>query len=287
MFAALLLLPSGAYSLTVLYSASLNGQLAGCACDGRQRAGLAVRAAWLRGLPELSRALLVDAGDVLAGSGDDALAREILETYAELGYDGVAVGSREIADGVDALAEYRDRFALICQNLAVCTGKHCLFLTPDPLLLEKAGEKVGLFALLDPKAVAALRRQVLGDVKLVPPDSVAGSLVSELLRRGADWIVVLFHGPMKEAEALARKTRGIDLIVVAGEQRLLPPRRVGGALLASPGEGGNRLGVLELRRDSRGRRHHSHRFQLLRYGLDPEDPRVLERIRRLSLLERR
>jgi 2',3'-cyclic-nucleotide 2'-phosphodiesterase (5'-nucleotidase family) len=285
--ALMLLAPHGAAGLTVLYSASLNGNLEGCTCGGSQRAGLAVRAAWLRGFPARSEALLVDAGNVVAGTGHKSLAREILGAYADLQYDAVAVGVREITDGVDTLSEYRDRFGLICQNLAVCAGKHCLFLTPDPLLLEKAGEKVGLFALLDLKALSVVSKEVLGNVKLVPPELVAESLVSQLAGEGADWIVVLYHGSLKGAEALARKARGIDLIVVAGEQRLLPPRRVGDALLVSPGEAGNRLGILELWRDARGRRQHSHRFQLYRYGIDPADPQVLERIRRLRLLERR
>lgn len=279
--------PQGAFGLTVLYSASLNGQLEGCSCGGRERAGLAARAAWLRGYPARSGALLVDAGNVLAGTGDEALAREILETYADLGYDAVAIGGREVADGVDRLTDYRDRFALLCQNLAICTGKHCLFLTPDPLLVEKAGERIGLFALLDPRILSAYPRQLIGDVKLVPPDLVAESLVSQLVGQGADWIVMLYHGRLKDAEALARNVQGIHVIVVAGEQSLLPPRRVGDALLVSPGEEGNRLGILELRRDGRGRTQVSHRFQRFRHGIDPEDPRVLERIRRLRLLKRR
>ena len=39
---------SPAAALTVLYSASLNGNLDGCDCRSHPRAGLAARAAWLR-----------------------------------------------------------------------------------------------------------------------------------------------------------------------------------------------------------------------------------------------
>ena len=145
-------------------------------------------------------------------------------------------------------------------------------------MIEKAGEKVGLFALLDPKALVEHPEEAARDVKIVPPDILAGSLVSQLESQGAEWIIVLYHGPVKEAEALARKIGGINLIIVGGEQRLMPPRKVGNALLVSPGEEGNRLGILELKRDKRGGIRYSHCFQVFRYGIDPSDPQVLERI---------
>lgn len=277
---AFLLAAPAAAGLTVLYTSSLNGNLDGCACRSQSRAGLAARAAWLRALPAPGSALLVDAGDVLAGTGNRALSKEILETYAELGYDAIAIGGREVADGVDALAGYQDHFGLIAQNLAICSSRHCLFLTPEALMIEKEEERVGLYALLDPKALSAYPKEATQDPKLVPPELLAGSLVSQLASQGAEWIIVLYHGPVKEAEALARKIRGIHLIIVGGEQKLIPPRKIGGTLLVSPGEEGNRVGLLELSRDERGRVSHSHSFRLFRYGIDPGDSEVLKRIER-------
>ena len=64
-----LLAASGASGLTVLYTSSLNGNLDGCACRSQPRAGLATRAAWLRALPGRDAAVLVEAGNVLAGTG--------------------------------------------------------------------------------------------------------------------------------------------------------------------------------------------------------------------------
>jgi len=276
-----LLAAPGASGLTVLYTSSLNGNLDGCGCPSNPRAGLAVRASWLRALPGRDAAVLVDAGNVLAGTGDHALSREILETYAGLGYDAIAVGGREIADGIDSLTAYRDRFGLISQNLTLCTTSYCLLFTPQPLLLEKEGAKVGVFALLDPKSLATYPKESIQDAKLIPPDVLAGNLVSQLAGQGAEWIIMLYHGPLKEAEALARKVPGVHVIVVGSEQRLIRPRKVGDALLVSPGAEGNRVGILELSRDGRGRVRHNHSFQLFDYGADAPDPAVLKRIERL------
>lgn len=265
MLLAWLLAAPGASGLTVLYTASLNGKPVGSGVGGQPRAGLAARAAWLRTLPNRSAAVLIDAGDVLAGTADRALSSEILEVYAELGYDAIAVGLREIAQGVDALSEYRDRFGLICQNLAICSSRHCLFFTPEPLLLEKEGMKIGLFALLAPKTLAAFSNGAATDIKLVPPELLAGSLVSQLAGQGAEWILVLYYGPAKEAEALARRVRGIDLIVVGSEGRPIPPRKAGDTLVTSLGGQGDRLGILDLSRDEKGRIRYSHRYQLFGY----------------------
>jgi 2',3'-cyclic-nucleotide 2'-phosphodiesterase (5'-nucleotidase family) len=55
---------------------------------------------------------------------------------------------------------------------------------------------------------------------------------------------------------------------------------VNGTLLASPGEEGNRVGLLTLRRDSRGRLRTTHQFRRFRFDLDPRDPAILARLQR-------
>jgi hypothetical protein len=128
---------------------------------------------------------------------------------------------------------------------------------------------VGLIALLDPQALALYPETLHGSLKLQPPAKAAEPLVSELRARKVDWIVVLFHGPLAEAERLARKVRGIDLVVIGHEQRLVEPRRVNGALIVSPGEEENRLGLLSLRKDAFGRVRSAHEFRLFRFDRDP------------------
>ncbi len=269
-----------AAALTVLYSASLNGNLDGCDCRSNPRAGLAARAAWLRSDPRRIEALLVDAGDLLDVDPDPELAREILEAYAELGYDAMAAGDQELNAGAREAASWRGRFALRAHNLTLCLEDRCLFFDTEPLVLSKGGETVGLIALLDPQAVALYPETLRGSLKLQPPVDAAGPLVSELRARKVDWIVVLFHGPLAEAERLARKVRGIDLVVVGHEQRLVEPRRVNGALIVSPGEEGNRLGLLSLRKGPFGLVRSAHEFRLFRFDRDPRDPQILARFER-------
>jgi 2',3'-cyclic-nucleotide 2'-phosphodiesterase (5'-nucleotidase family) len=265
-------------ALTVIYSSSLNGNLDGCSCRSRPRAGLVKRAAWLRAYPGRSDALLLDAGDALDVQEDPDLSEVILQTYRELSYDAVAVGDQELSDGVDALRSYRERYPLASHNLVLCSDDSCLYFSLEPLLLSKGTQRVGLIALLDPEVFRRYPEELKSRLKLEPPGRTAAVLVQSLKEQGARWVVVLYHGPVEEAEKLARRVPGIQLIIVGHEQRLLPPRKIGETVIASPGEEGNRLGILTLSRDGRSRIRFRNEFRLFRYEQDPDDPAVRERI---------
>ncbi len=276
--------------LTLYYTASLNGNLDGCACKGQPRAGLAARAAWLNRLPreERLRSLRIDAGDLLDPSPDPLLAGQIFAAYGELGYDAIAVGEADLAsggqepaDGVEALLARRGSSPLLANNLIVCPDEaRCLFFSPDPLRFDRGGVRVGLFALVDPQVLALFPPGLQAGLKVQPPEAVARAMVARLRESEAELVVLLYHGPVERAEELARRVEGIQVVIVGHEQRLVEPRRVKGAVLVSPGEEGNRVGVLRLTLGRDGRLSFSHEFRLFRFGVDPVDPGVQERIER-------
>jgi len=69
---------------------------------------------------------------------------------------------------------------------------------------------------------------------------------------------------------------------------IVPPEKAGRALLVSPGENGNRVGVLTLRLGEEGVSGFEHRMLVFDYAKDPDDPAVRERVRayRKKLQER-
>ena len=77
---------------------------------------------------------------------------------------------------------------------------------------------MGLLALLDPLVFTLHPEALRRSLKLEAPGLAVAPLVSALRAQSVDWIVVLFHGPLEEAERLARQVPGNDLIVVAHEQ---------------------------------------------------------------------
>ena len=267
------------HELRILYTASLNGNLDGCYCVSHPRAGLVTRAHILRSLPDRDKGLLVDVGDILDVGRDELLAEAILETYNELDYDAVAVGDQEFSNGLEMLLEYRERYPLVSHNLALCpTEDSCIFFSVKPILVERAGLKIGLFAVSDEESYRFSPIGVKDRIKISSATVTAEGMVSRFREQGIDLTVVLFHGYVENARKLAEEVSGIDVIVVGHEQRLVDAERVGSTVLVSPGEEGNRLGTLTVNILRDGTKRYANTFRLFDYTTDQRDARVQERV---------
>jgi 2',3'-cyclic-nucleotide 2'-phosphodiesterase (5'-nucleotidase family) len=269
--------------LTILYSSSLNGNLDGCDCKSGPRAGLVKRAAWIRALPraERRRCVLVDTGDVLDAFYDRPLAEHVLEAYREIDYTAVAVGDQEFANGVEAFLEYLERYPLMSHNLTVCPDEtRCVFVSTAPLILKKAGLRLGIFALIDPEVFTLYPPHLKEMLKITPPETAAANMVGRLraAEPAVDLTLLLYHGTVDSARKLLRRTAGIDVAVIGHEQRLVEAQKVGGAVLVSPGEEGNRMGILRVTVGSGGVSSYHNTFRLFSYLEDPDDPDVRRRI---------
>jgi 2',3'-cyclic-nucleotide 2'-phosphodiesterase (5'-nucleotidase family) len=230
----------GETSLTILYSSSLNGNINGCDCKGHPRAGLVKRAAWLRKLKDPEQTLLVDAGDLL---------------------------------------EYRERYPLMAHNLSVCLDENsCIFFSTTPLIVERGGARIGVFALIDPQVFTLYPSELKDKLKIQDPAAAACNQLYYLEKQGVEATVLLYHGPYESATALAEKVKGVDVLILGHEQRLIEARRIGNTIVASPGEDGNRLGILDLSLGSTGRIEFSNRFRWFSWREDPDDPQIRQRI---------
>jgi len=132
----------------IFYSSSLNGNLLGCDCWGYPEAGLDKRAWYLGEHPRPKGALLLDAGNVLETGRDPYLADLLLETYRELGYDAVAVGTHELSEGIDVLVDRAAAGVLTSHNLLV--DGHPL--TEEPVIRHtSSGVDLAVISLADPE----------------------------------------------------------------------------------------------------------------------------------------
>jgi len=262
---------NGETRLMVYYTSSLNGNLDGCTCKAAPKAGLVKRAAYLRGIGDRSNGLLVDLGDVFPTDRDELLCEAILETYAELGYDAFAVGDQETSEGMEELLSYRDRFPLLSNNLSICIGDACRLLSPTPLTFRKSGLSVGVAALIDPEVFALYPGDLKAALKIAPCAETAQAMLGHLRGEGTDVRILLYHGPLDKAMELAAQVPGFDVVLAGHEQLLRDAVRVGKTIVASPGEEGNRLGILELRVDGQGVAGFRNTFRLFDYLKDPDD----------------
>lgn len=276
------------HELTIYYTSSLNGNLDGCVCKAAPKAGLVKRAFYLRRERDVDASLLVDTGDIFDVYEDELLAREILEVYRELDYDAVAVGDQEFSNGIAALLELLENgeeYPLFCHNLTLCPDQNrCIFFSNEPLIIEKSGFRIGLFALLDPEVFTLYPEEVKKQIKLASPQAAAENMLRKL--ENVDLTVLLFHGSCEKAAELAEKVEGIEVIIVGHEQRLIEAHKVNDSILASPGEEGNRLGILTLSLTPNGPRgvvKYNNHFRLFRYEGDEDDAAVRRRIERYKL----
>ena len=267
---------------TIFYTSSLNGNLDGCVCKGAPKAGLVKRAFYLRRERDVDNSLLVDTGDIFDVYEDRLLAREILEVYRELDYDAVAVGDQEFSNGIAELLENGDEYPLYCHNLTLCPDEsRCIFFSNEPLVIEKSGFHIGLFALLDPEVFTLYPEEVKKQIKLASPQAAAENMLRQL--EGVDLTLLLFHGSYEKAAELAENVEGIEVIVVGHEQRLIEAHKVNDSILVSPGEEGNRLGILNLVLTPKGVIKYDNHFRLFRYEGDEDDEAVRRRIERYKL----
>jgi 2',3'-cyclic-nucleotide 2'-phosphodiesterase (5'-nucleotidase family) len=266
------------------YTASLDGNLDGCTCVSHPRAGLVKRAAFLRTTPDRDRALLVDAGDLFDAGGDARLAAELLEVYGELGYDAIAVGDHEVALGGARLAALAARSPLLAHNLSLRSDLDPPPpLSAAPLIVEKSWGRIAIVALIDPSVLARYPPAILDSIRIASPEAAARLMLARLAADPTVLRVLLFHGPWEAADRLARAVAGFHLIVVGHDGALHEPLRIRGAVLVSPGEEGNRLGMLELAiaRTAGGRPRLAglaNTVRLFSYRTDPDDPGVRQRI---------
>ena len=267
----------------ILYTASLNGNLDGCTCKSQPRAGLVTRAHFLRTHFMRTRAaedtVLVDAGDILDVAADDLLAAEILDAYWELGYDAVAVGDQEFSNGLEMLIAYRDRYPLFAHNLALCpTEDRCLFFSTAPLILTRGGLQIGIFALTTEAVFRFADEAVKEGVKISSAQLAAEGMLERFVEDEVAVSVLLFHGHLEDARVLAEQVPGIDVIVVGHEQQLLEAERLGATVIVSPGEEGNRIGILTVSVAEDGTKRFKNDFKHFDYEGDPHDQALRQRI---------
>lgn len=279
------------HQFTIFYTSSLNGNLDGCVCKGAPKAGLVKRAFYLRRERDVDTSLLVDTGDIFDVYKDKILAREILEVYRELGYDAIAVGDQEFSNGITELLallaplEKGEGYPLYCHNLILCPDENrCILFSIEPVVIEKSGFRIGLFALLDPEVFTLYPEEVKKQIKLASTKAAAENMLRML--EDVDLTLLLFHGSYEKAAELAENVEGIDVIVIGHEQRLIEAHKVNDSILISPGEEGNRLGILNLVLNTKGPKgviRYDNHFKLFKYEVDEDDAAVRRRIERYKL----
>jgi hypothetical protein len=200
----------GPLPLVVHFTCDVRGRLVPCGCFTGQMGGLTRVGTLLDGKPAPGE-IRVDVGDAIAGTADyeQIQHRYILRALGELGFDAANIGHREAALSAATLQRIGkgSPVPLISANLLdAATGAPVL---ATHRIVERAGWKIALIGVLDPKGLGEFLGQGLTVEKI---ETALGRLIPQLKGK-ADAIVLLAFADEEMLRKLARDFYEIDLIL--------------------------------------------------------------------------
>jgi 2',3'-cyclic-nucleotide 2'-phosphodiesterase / 3'-nucleotidase len=268
-------------SVRIVYTASLKGNMDGCTCFDHPKGGLVKSADFIRQQAG-KKTLLVDAGDLLDAQPDDLIAPYLFDSYKDLGYDAVAIGENEFADGAGYFVKYDKTCPFISMNVTITPEQSQLFTLPDSArIIKKNNVQIGVFALMDPQVLTTTNvSNLTSAAKADPAEVSAKSAVLYFKKKKVDLCVLLYHGYYDNLTNLIAGVPGIDIVILGHEEKLIGAEKFRNTIIVSPGESGNRVGTIDLAVSKKGISRFTNSFRHFSYKKDPDDKAVRERIKK-------
>lgn len=135
---------------------------------------------------------------------------------------------------------------------------------------------MGIISVIDPEVFTFYGPDTTDRLEITPPATTAERQAGFLAEQDVSLVLLLYHGYWDHAVETVEAVTGIDVAVVAHEQLLKEPVERNGTVMVSPGEQGNRVGILQLRVEKGRIKEYINRFEYFSYTRDPDDPYVRE-----------
>jgi sulfur-oxidizing protein SoxB len=231
-----------------------------------------------------SRVLLLDGGDTWQGSYTSLASKgaDMVEVQKALGVDAMTA-HWEFTHGQDRVKELASSagFPLLAGNVKDATWNEDVF--DGAATFERGGVKIAVIGQAFPYTPIANPRHMMADWSFGIEEERLAKRVADARAGGADLIVLLSHNGFDVDRKLARRVKGIDVILTGHTHDALPAAiEVEGTLLIASGSHGKFLSRLDL--DVRGKRVAGYRYRLIPLFADairpdPAMAALIERIR--------
>ena len=247
--------------INIAYSTNVLGYYLPCNClDGEQLGGLDKRAQFLNQYKkDHGDILVVDSGDLLNEDPEipeDSRAAATLKAdliariYKATGIDAVTPGELDLVLGLKTLKELENKynFPFVAANLVDAKGK----LIFQPYIIRKIdGKTVGVFGIIgDTSEIADKVNEVTGGAATVTDSLKAAESVVQELSGKVDYVVALTHEGTNRDWVIARRVKGINLVVGGHDKRLTKdPSVAGSTLIVQAGEKSEYAGMLQIATD--------------------------------------
>ncbi len=208
--------------------------------------------------------LLLSSGDIMGGSPFAWLILEKksheIEIMQKIGYQAMTIGNHEFDYGPNILAEYLARagyadgqpeMSIIISNLNIPDSLELkkIKLLPYKIFTLENGVKVGVFGIQGKSAFSLAPGA--GDVTIFDQFEIGNKTVEALKKEGAEVIVMLSHSGIEEDKEMAKKIKGLD-IILGGHDHINTPKPliVNNTIIVHPDYYLRHFGQLELAYDT-------------------------------------
>ena len=211
--------------------------------------------------------VVVDSGDLL--NEDEEIpenvkqsaklkAEAIAQIYKFIGIDAVNVGELDLVLGIDNLKELQKKydFPFVSANLVDAKDAPIF----KRYVIKKVNDKnVGIFGVIgDTSEMASKVSEITKDAVFIQDPLQAAEAVVKELTGKVDYIVALTHQGTNRDWVIARRVKGIDLVVGGHDkQKTKEPFEAEKTLIVQAGEKGQYQGILEVTMDGTKTAHNS------------------------------
>jgi hypothetical protein len=266
--------------LAILLSGEEHGYLQPCGCSRPQYGGLARRYNFIRTLKEKGWPVVpVDVGDIAQRSSSRQAIRKYkaaMEARLLMDYLAVGIGPHEINMPLfEALGNYalnNEKPRVLAANL-IDRDKNFpgMVRAWEVSGGQKGAPKIGVVGVVGTSVADKVQDP---DVRLAPPEKVLPAALQDLHAQQAELLVLLFHGTLQEAKAVAARFPQFHIVLhtTRQDEPAGQPEKVGNTLLIEVGWKGRYVGVVGAYRTGRPQQPFDLRYQLACMVEDYETP---------------
>lgn len=195
--------------------------------------------------------LLLSAGDMFQGTplSNVFKGQPVMEVMNYLKFDAMTLGNHEFDWGQDVLHALGSSaaFPFLSANIKNNKGEYLPGVKPY-VILSRKGLKIAVIGLTTPETPVATKPSNVADLIVSDPVEAAPGLIEKVRSEHVNLVVVLSHLGLAADRELARRVRGIDVIVGGHSHTVVSdPLVENGTIIAQAGYYGLYLGNLELR----------------------------------------
>jgi 5'-nucleotidase/UDP-sugar diphosphatase len=194
--------------------------------------------------------ILLSAGDMFQGTPVSNLfhGKPVIEIMNYLHYDAMALGNHEFDWGQDVLKSIISSasFPVVSANVFKRSGRHIPGVK-SYVVLKRKGVRIAVIGITTPDTYYTTKPGNVKGLRFAPPENVLPAIIRRVRAHGVSMVIALTHDGLDADRELARKVRGIDIIVGGHSHTAIrDPVIESGTVIVQAGSNGIYLGVLNI-----------------------------------------